>query len=398
MDSALLERRLDELYTIGAEHPPDGGAFRPLYGPAWATAVERVERWMKDAGLETRRDAVGNVWGRANGSAKGASIVTGSHIDTVRHGGRLDGALGIVAGLTAVEALLKANGKPKRSLEVVAICEEEGSRFATNFWGSRAIVGSIERVDPEIAAAMRERGLDPARIASAAREDIDTFVELHIEQGAVLASLGVPLAVVSGIVGTAHLEVTVTGRADHAGTTPMDSRRDALAAAAAMIQAVESIARSLGTPAVATVGKIHVQPDQINVVPGRATFTVDLRHAELSGRRALEERTRSLCATIASERGLALEIRVLQERPPVPMHPDVRALLTRAATDSGVQATELVSGAGHDAQILAARCKVGMLFVPSIGGRSHCPEEATKPEHLELGTRVLARALERMAY
>src|SRR2546426_8532481 len=126
IDGALLERRLDELYAIGAE--PDGGAYRPLYGPAWATAVERVERWLNDAGLTTRRDAVGNLWGLAEGTDKGKSIVTGSHIDTVRHGGRLDGALGIVAGLTAVEALPKEKGKPRRTLEVVAICEEEGSR------------------------------------------------------------------------------------------------------------------------------------------------------------------------------------------------------------------------------------------------------------------------------
>src|SRR3989454_813313 len=253
IDGALLERRLDALYAIGAE--PDGGAYRPLYGPAWATAVERVERWLKDAGLTTRRDAVGNLWGLAEGTDKGKSIVTGSHIDTVRHGGRLDGALGIVAGLTAVEALLKEKGKPRRRLEVGAVCEEEGSRFATNFWGSRAIVGAIDSPDAAMAEAMRERGLDPATVASAARDDIDTFVELHIEQGAVLEIANAPLAVVSAIVGTAHLELAVTGRPDHAGTTPMDLRRDALAGAAAMVQAVESIARSLGTPAVATVGK-----------------------------------------------------------------------------------------------------------------------------------------------
>ena len=394
--NALLERRLDELYAIGAEPDGGGGAYRPLYGSAWAAAGERVERWMKDAGLETRRDAVGNLWGRIEGTGK--SIVTGSHIDTVRHGGRLDGALGIVAGLSAVEALLKANGKPKRPLEVVAICEEEGSRFKTSFWGSHAITGTIDTVDPEIAAAMRELGLDPAKVASAARDDIDTFVELHIEQGAVLESSGTPLAIVSAIVGTAHLEVTVTGRSDHAGTTPMDLRLDALAGAAAMVQAVESIAKSLGRPAVATVGKLEVEPDQINVVPGRVVFIADLRHPDLAGRRALEERVRSLCGTIASERGLGLDIRMLQERPPVPMHSDVRALLARAATDCGVQAAELVSGAGHDAQILAARMKVGMLFVPSIGGRSHCPDEATNPRDLELGTRVLAKALELMAY
>jgi len=394
IDSTLLERRLDELYAIGAE--PEGGVYRGLYSSAWAAAGERVEQWMRDAGLETRRDAVGNIWGRAEGNGK--SIVTGSHIDTVRRGGRLDGALGIVAGLTAVETLLKHKGKPRRPLEVVAICEEEGSRFATNFWGSSAIIGAIDTPVAGMAEAMRERGLDPARIATAARDDIDTFVELHIEQGAVLESSGVPLAVVSAIVGTAHLEVTVTGRPDHAGTTPMGLRRDALAGAAAMVQAVESIAQSLGRPAVATVGKLAVEPDQINVVPGKVVFTVDLRHPDLAGRRALEERVRSLCATIAQERRLDLGIRSLQEKPPVAMHADVRALLARAAKECGVQAAEMVSGAGHDAQILAARCKVGMLFVPSIGGRSHCPEEATNSEHLLLGTTVLAKALELLAY
>jgi allantoate deiminase len=398
IDGALLERRLDELYAIGGE--PEGGTFRPLYGPAWATAVERVERWMKDAGLKSRRDAVGNLWGRAEGSEKGKAIVTGSHIDTVRRGGRLDGALGIVAGLTAVEALLKTRGKPRLPLEVVAICEEEGSRFSTNFWGSRAIVGAIGADEPEraMADAMRERGLDPSRIATAVRTDIGTFIELHIEQGVVLASSGTPLGVVSVIAGTAHLEIIVTGRPDHAGTTPMELRGDALAGSAAMIQAVESIARALGKPAVATVGKIRAEPDQINVIPGRVVFTVDLRHSDLGARRALEERIRSLCGTIASDRSLQIEIRTLQERSPVAMHAEVRALLARAAKESGVAATEMVSGAGHDAQILAARCRVGMLFVPSIGGRSHCPEESTNPEHLKFGTEVLARSLELLAY
>ncbi|HWC75071.1 MAG TPA: Zn-dependent hydrolase, partial [Gemmatimonadales bacterium] len=370
--TSVLEKRLDELYAIGAL--PDGGTFRPLYSPAWAAAVERVERWMKEAGLKTRRDAAGNLWGRAEGTDKGKAIVTGSHIDTVRHGGRLDGALGIVAGLAAVESLRETHGRPKLSLEVVAICEEEGSRFTTNFWGSRAITGAIDRVDPEIAAAMRERGLDAGTIRAAAREDISTFVELHIEQGAVLETSGTPLAVVSAIVGTAHLEVGVTGRADHAGTTPMELRHDALAGAAAMIHAIESLARSLGRPAVATVGRLLVEPDQINVIPGRAVFTVDLRHADLGARRGLEERIRSLCSTIAAERSLGVAIRTLQERPPVPMDPEIRRLLARAAQDCDVEAPEMVSGAGHDAQILAARCKVGMLFVPSIGGRSHCPE------------------------
>jgi len=405
IDEALLHRYLDELFAIG--HDPSGGAYRPLYGDAWAAAMARVEEWMKDAGLAVRRDAVGNRWGRLEGSAGGKAVVTGSHIDTVRHGGRLDGALGIAAGLVALRALTATHGRPQRPLELLVVCEEEGSRFATNFWGSRAIVGAIapgeaERVTDAagvtLAHAMREGGLDPDRIASAARDDLGAFVELHIEQGAVLETEGVPLAVVSAIAGAAHLEIVVTGRPDHAGTTPMDLRRDALAGAATMIQAIESIAAALGRPAVATVGKLHVEPDQINVVPGRVTFTVDLRHAELGERRALEERIRSLSGTIASERGLGIEIRTLHERPPVTMDAKVRQVLEDAATEAGPVPLALVSGAGHDAQVLAARCAVGMLFVPSIGGRSHCPEEATDPAHLALGTQVLARALELLAY
>src|SRR6266496_2640634 len=306
IDEVLLRRYLDDLYAIGAEL--GGGCYRPLYGESWAAACERVQQWMKDAGLAVRRDAVGNLWGRLAGSAGGNAVVTGSHVDTVRHGGRLDGALGIVAGLAAVRALAAAYGKPKRPLEVLVVCEEEGSRFATNFWGSRAIVGAIEPDEARrvtdadgvsLAQAMRERGLDPANVPSSAREDLEAFVELHVEQGAVLEASGAALGIVSAIAGAAHLEITVTGRPDHAGTTPMDLRRDALAGSAAMVQAVESIAAAFGRPAVATVGKLRVEPDQINVVPGRVVFTVDLRHADLGGRQALEERIRSLSGTIA---------------------------------------------------------------------------------------------------
>ena len=406
IDATLLERQLDELYAIGAE--PGGGAYRPLYSDVWAKACGQVEQWLKDAGLVVRRDAVGNIWGRFDPSGGGGkAVVTGSHIDTVRHGGRLDGALGITAGLAALRAVIEARGKPKRPLELLVVCEEEGSRFATNFWGSRAIIGAIAPGEADsvtdaagvtLASAMRERGLAPAAISSAARDDLGAFVELHIEQGSILETERVPLAVVTAIAGAVHLEVVVTGRPDHAGTTPMDLRRDALAGAAAMIQAVQSIAAALGRPAVATVGKIRVEPDQINVVPGRVTFTVDLRHADLGGRRALEERIRSLCETIASERTLGIDVRTLHERPPVPMDGAVRQVLERAATEAGIVPAGLVSGAGHDAQVLAARCAVGMLFVPSIGGRSHCPEETTDPAHVALGTRVLARALELLAY
>lgn len=405
IDETLLTKYLDELAACGAE--PGGGCYRPLYGAAWALAGDKVLHWMRDAGLTVRRDAVGNLWGRLEGTDGGKAVVTGSHLDTVRRGGRLDGTLGIVAGLVAVRALAEAHGRPQRPLEVLVTCEEEGSRFATNFWGARAVVGDATAAEAEaitdadgvsLAQAMREQGLDPATIPAAARDDLDAFVELHIEQGAVLETARVPLGVVTVIAGGAHLEVEVRGRPDHAGTTPMDLRRDALVGAAVMVQAIESVAAAMGRPAVATVGRLRVEPSQINVVPGLAAFTVDLRHADAGARRALEERIRSLCATVASERGLGIEVRVLHERPPVPMDGAVRSLLRRAAADAGVEALDVVSGAGHDAQILARRCRVGMLFVPSIGGRSHCPEEATETAHLVLGTRVLARALHRLAY
>lgn len=401
----LLERYLDELYAIGAE--PGGGSYRPLYSVPWAAACDRVQGWMQDAALAVRRDAVGNVWGRLDGSGGGKAIVTGSHIDTVRRGGRLDGALGVCAGLVAVRALREQRGHPKKPLEVLAICEEEGSRFSANFWGSHAVVGDATPAearavrDPDgvlLADAMRQHGFDPDRVGDAARDDLEAWVELHIEQGQILESSEVALGVVTALAGAYHLEFTVRGRRNHAGTTPMDLRRDALAGIAVMIQAVEAAAGTMGRPAVATVGQVWVDEPQINVVPGEARFTVDLRHPDPRGLAALAERIESMCRTVAGERKLEIEKRVLHERSPVPMDAGIQGLIERAARAQGVEPMKLPTGAGHDAQILCKRMKVGMLFVPSIGGVSHCPEEDTRHEHLVLGTRVLARALELLAY
>src|SRR5436190_4175988 len=216
IDERRLLRRLDDLAQRGAL--AQGGIYRPLYSSAWSSAMELVQAWMKDAGLLIRRDAVGNVWGRMEGSRGGRVIATGSHIDTVRGGGALDGALGVVAGLEAVASLIERFGRPTRIVECVAICEEEGSRFSTNFWGARAIADRIEadeatRVrDPDgvtLADAMTAVGLDPTKAAQAARRDIDIFIELHIEQGPILDESGERLGVVKVIAGTTHLEVVV---------------------------------------------------------------------------------------------------------------------------------------------------------------------------------------------
>ncbi len=405
IDERRLLRRLDELAQRGAL--PGGGIYRALYTPSWVAATELVQGWMKEAGLLARRDAVGNVWGRIEGARGGRAIVTGSHIDTVRGGGALDGALGVVAGIEAVASLVARFGRPTRILECVAICEEEGSRFDTNFWGARAIA---DRLEPDeatrvrdadgvtLADAMRGVGLDPQKAAQAVRRDIDTFVELHIEQGPLLDESDGRLGVVRTIAGTAHLEVVVRGEADHAGAAAMDRRRDALLGASAMTLAIAAAAREIGPPAVATVGTISVEPAQVNVVPGLARFTVDARHSDNTRRLALLAEIEKVCKVIGRERDLAVEVRTLRDRPPVALAERTTELLRRACRAAGVEPHDMISGAGHDAQILTAAAHVGMLFVPSIGGRSHRADEATAAEDVVLGTRVLATALRELAY
>jgi allantoate deiminase len=405
IDERRLLRRLDELAQRGAS--PAGGIYRALYAPAWSAATELVTGWLKEAGLLVRRDAVGNVWGRVEGSRGGRAIVTGSHIDTVRGGGALDGALGVVAAVEAVTSLVSAYGRPVRILECVAICEEEGSRFNTNFWGARAIADRIDPGEAErvrdadgmsLADGMRAVGLDPANVASAIRRDIDVFVELHIEQGPVLEEHGPRLGVVTTIAGTAHLEVTVRGQPDHAGAMAMTRRRDALLGASAMTLAIAEVALRMGHPAVATVGTIAVEPSQVNVVPGVARFTVDVRHSDPVARAELVNEVTNACKVIGRERGLEVEVRTVRDRPPVRLDPRVADILRRACSAAGVEPRDMASGAGHDAQVLAAAAHAGMIFVPSIDGRSHCPDEATAAEDVVLGARALATALRELAY
>jgi len=405
IDERRLLRRLDDLAQRGAL--PQGGIYRPLYSPQWTSAMELVATWMKDAGLLVRRDPVGNMWGRIEGSRGGRVIATGSHIDTVRGGGALDGALGVVAGIEAVSSLWQRFGRSTRILECVAICEEEGSRFNTNFWGARAIADRLEPGEADrvrdadgvsLGDAMRGVGLDPAAAATAVRRDLDVFVELHVEQGPILEDHGPRLGVVTTIAGTAHLEITVRGQPDHAGAMAMDRRRDAFLGASAMALGIAEAAVRMGHPAVATVGTIVVEPSQVNVVPGLAKFTVDTRHPDPARRGELITQIGDVSKKIASERNLGVEIRTLRDRPPVNLSPRVGDVLRRAAVTAGIEPREMTSGAGHDAQVLTAAANAGMLFVPSIGGRSHCPEEATAAEDVVLGTRVLATALRELAY
>jgi allantoate deiminase len=309
--------------------------------------------------------------------------------------------------IAAVQALLEQLGQPKRPLEVLVTCEEEGSRFNCSFWGARAIVGRIgadepaTKVDPDgvtIGAAMQARGFDPARISEAQRDDLGAFVEAHIEQGAILEQSGIPLGVVSSITGQHWMQVTVSGVQNHAGTTPMDLRRDALAGAAAMIERITGAAARMGRPAVATVGRIQAFPGGTNIIPGRCEFTVDTRHAEPEPRQQLLTEITSIIQTVAADRGLTVEIASIMDHEPVPMNLEIRAEIEASITSLGLPYLVMPSGAGHDSEILAPRVPTAMLFVPSRGGKSHTPEEFTPVEQIVPGVQALAGALHRLGY
>jgi allantoate deiminase len=406
IDPARVERYLRRLASFGAVG--SAGVSRTVYSPPWTAAQDQVAAWGEEAGLAVRRDAVGNVWSRLDGTADDKAIVTGSHIDSQRPGGQYDGALGVIGGLIALEALKKKFGPPKRPLEAVSFCEEEGSRFlGTHFWGSRAVVGVIGPDEADtirdydgisMADGMRAVGLDPAAIPTAKRTDIDTYIELHIEQGPILEQRGLPAGIVDRITGLRHYVVEVAGRDDHAGGAPMDLRRDPMAGAAEMISRVIETANAMGRPAVTTVGRVLVEPNYPAIVPKRVTFMVDARHPDPAAIVELFNRHEAVFDEVGQRRDLKVRWEIIMDHPPCPADPHTVRTLEEAARAAGVPAMTMHSGAGHDAQMMAEIAKMAMIFVQSKGGRSHTPEEFTALEHAVAGIQILATALHMLAY
>ncbi len=406
IDPGMVEQHIMELAQMGA--CGETGVCRTVYSDEWVAAQDRIMSWGRAAGLMVSQDAVGNVWARLEGSEPGPSIATGSHIDSQVPGGRYDGVLGAIAAVIALRTLKERFGSPRRTLEAVSFCEEEGSRFpTTNWWGSRAITGTIEPNDPDeitsadgetIAEAMRTIGLDPARIPEAKRTDIDTFVELHIEQGPILEQVGVPVGVVKGIPGIRHYLVKLVGRTDHAGGVPIDMRRDAMAAAAEIISAAGETARSWGRPAVTTTGRIHVEPNLAAAIPGKVTFTIDARHPDPVKVKDLWASHETLIRSVAKKHGVEASWSLLVDHPPCPSDPGLIDLLETTAAEQGIPFLSMFSGGGHDTQQMGLMAKVAMIFVQSRGGRSHTPDEYTAPEHAAAGMQVLTAALHRLAY
>jgi hydantoinase/carbamoylase family amidase len=391
------------------DDPAAGGITREVYTPTYAAALERVMDWMRAAGLEVRLDAVGNLFGRWTGSDPETAIVlTGSHVDTTLNAGRYDGVLGVLGAIQAIHALRAAGARPRRSIEVVAWAGEE-PRFGTGCVGSRAAAGDLERSDLDrlcdragvsMADALREAGFEPDRLADARIDpaSIDALVELHIEQGAVLETGGESIGVVTAIAAPHDFRVTLHGAATHAGATPMELRRDALAGAAEAMLVIERLAQqSPSGSTVGTVGVLRVRPGAINVVPGEVELDVDVRDSDLAAREQVVSSILAAAEEIAERRGLAADVTPIVDDVPVACDPRVVEAAEAACRELGFAHRRMASGAYHDAMIMGRRVPIGMVFVPSAGGVSHHPDEYTAPEDLDRGVQVLAGTLARLA-
>jgi hydantoinase/carbamoylase family amidase len=364
---------------------------------------------MRGAGLEVRLDAVGNLFGRWEGSEPDAPLVlTGSHVDTTLNAGRYDGVLGVLGAIEAIELLRAAGVRPRRSIEVVAWAGEE-PRFGTGCVGSRVAAGELERADLDrlcdregtsMAQALRGAGFDPERLEAARIEPatVHALVELHIEQGAVLESNGESIGVVTAIAAPHDFRLTLRGAATHAGATPMGLRRDALAGAAEAMVALERAAReSRSGTTVATVGILRVRPGAINVVPGEVELDIDVRDSDLDAREAVVASIVQAARDVADRRGLDVELMPIVEDLPVACDDRVVAAAEDACRELDLSYRRMTSGAYHDAMIMGRRVPIGMIFVPSVGGISHHPDELTAPDDLDRGVQVLAGTLSRLA-
>ena len=403
IDLGRLRQDIEALAAIGRD--PTGGISRP----AWSPAHEEARAWLvgqlRAAGLTVRVDPAGNVFGRLG---EGTPLVlTGSHIDTVPRGGPLDGALGVLAGLECLRAVAASRVRPPRALEVAAFTDEEGRFYG--FFGSRALTGSLDRnlaerlTDPSglpLPEAMRRAGFDLVRAPEARRDprEIAAYVELHIEQGPWLEAEAVPIGIVEAIVGIRRLRLTFVGQPDHAGTTPMDRRRDAFFTAAEYAtKSRELVVRGGQGRAVTTIGVVDVRPGVPNIVPERAALLQELRDSDPAVLERLAMRTLQTARRVARRRGLVLEVEHLMRAEPVRMSPRVQAAIEATAAGLGLPTRRMPSGAGHDAQVLAGATEAGMVFVPSQGGRSHRPDEWTDWPAIERGANVLLGTLLRLA-
>jgi allantoate deiminase len=399
LDAHRILARCDALASHSEQA---GGLTRVFLSPEQRAVDDLVLGWMREAGMDAHLDAIGNCVGRYEGSlADMPCLMLGSHLDTVRDAGRYDGMLGVVTAIECVAAL--GGRRMPFAIEVVGFGDEEGVRFGSTLLGSRAIAGTFDFALLDKAGgdgvtlreSMRAFGLDPSRIATAARRhgDVLAYVELHIEQGPVLEAEGLAVGVVAAINGGYRFMVDVGGTAGHAGTVPMTLRRDALVAAAECIVAVEAIAREI-PDVVGTVGRIEAHPGAMNVIPGRVRFSLDVRAPTDERRADALAAMRLRFERIAEARGVALSLEPVWEARTATCDARLQAQLAEAVRAEGVRVRHLPSGAGHDGMALIDLAPIGMLFVRCKGGISHNPAESVDVQDVAVGARALMRFIE----
>jgi allantoate deiminase len=398
--AATVMERCEALGRVSEE--PDL-LVRPFASEAMRRTNDLVADWMRAAGMTVLSDEIGNLIGRYEGRDEGGgTLVFGSHLDTVRDAGKYDGPLGVMVALACVERLHQRNERLPFALEVVGFADEEGLRFGTTFLGSSVFAGAfdprllnLEDADGvKLSDAVRSFGGNPDALAEDRRDrsDLLGYCEVHIEQGPVLERLGLPVGVVSAIAGQSRIGVGFVGEAGHAGTVPMEGRRDALCAAAEFVLAVEETARS-EPGMVATVGHITTHPGAGNVIPAETTLGLDLRHGDDSVRQRSVQSLRERAEGIAAARGEEYRWQVRQESRAVPTDPEFTALLARTVEELGYRVEHLPSGAGHDAAQLAEITPIAILFVRCKGGISHNPAESVRQEDVAVAIEVTSRFL-----
>ena len=402
INAGRLHESLARLAEIGAT--PGGGVTRLALTDEDKQGRDLLRQWLLDAGLDVRIDDLGNMTGVRPGKEALPPVLLGSHIDSVVQGGRYDGALGVLGALEVIRTLNDHGIQTRHPVAVVNWTNEEGVRFEPAMTCSGVVAGRFTRdyVYQRTDRQGKRFGDELQRIgyqgeASQRPLPAAAYLELHIEQGPVLDSQDLPVGVVGGIVGITWSEVTIVGQADHAGPTPMHLRRDALAAAAPVISRVEQLARECDETAVATVGRMQVEPNVINTIPGRVTFSVDFRHRDAAVLDRQVERLEALVASVCAERGVQGTVNRFWTSEPTPFDPEVIAAIEAACASLGLPAGRLWSGAGHDAKYLAEVCPSGMIFVRSRGGVSHCEAEYSAPEDIEAGVNVLLHTALRLA-
>lgn len=404
IDAARLRRRLERLSTFG--RPPestfDSGVSRVAYSDADIGARAWLMDEMRGAGLRPVIDPAGSIfarWGPDNGRPP---ILFGSHIDSVPGGGNFDGDLGSLAALEVIQACQSAGVTPRRPLEMVIWAHEESTAFGRGTAASRIVAGDLKAGDLDQvwnglrrAEGIRRIGGDPTRIDRAVRQvgAWHSYLELHIEQGGTLDRARVPIGIVEGIVAIHRYDVEVVGFANHAGTTPMDERQDALQAASRLVLAVRELVTARQGRQVGTVGRLDVEPNSPNVVPGRVRLSVEFRDLSEATLAAMGEELRARAAALARETRTAITATLATTNPPALADAGVQAAVGRAADAAGLEVRRLPSGAGHDAQMIARLCPMGMIFVPSIGGISHSPKERTTWDDCARGAAVLLGAV-----